>query len=1132
MNQFQSVVALLAQASGGTAEAVVSEAWYRQPFAAFLIIVATVVVAFLIAHFAMKQLRLAEQAWRLGVVLSCLLVATEVIALKWPPRLGVDLKGGVVFIAELAPAVEGEQVEPAQLVPRLKDRVDPTGTREIMIRPYGAKMIEIVIPDVGDQEADRIWRTLVQAGAMQFRIVADVVKHGPLLQIAQAQAESGRVVRIVSDNEGKPVGRWVGIGRRYDPTGKPLAYRWTPSPANLVRDAVSGRIVDTTLAPRSGEDNEAFSRWIDQQGIEELEVLVALDAYDVTGDYLANPRASVDDRGRPCVNFQLQGNGIRQFYRLTSENIEKPLGIVMDDRLLSAPGINNAISQSGQILGDFSAEEVEELVNILKAGRLPGTLNKAPVSKDQVDSNIGQQMRESGLLAIAVSFGLVMVFMVVYYLRAGVIACLALLINVALIIAVTMLIKFPFSLTSLAGLVLTVGMSVDANVLIFERIREELARGSALRMAIRNGFERATATIVDANLTTLLTAIVLYLIGTEHIRGFAVTLTLGIVSSMFTAIFCSRVFFEIGEKKRLLGSLKMLEVFGGRQISFMSMWGKAITASLVVIVIGLVAVVVRGPGIFSHDLSGGTSARILLETAMPVEEARQRLVDRFEGRGEFAELKPVVTEGIRHAVEIAQIKAEGVEDGRVYRVDTSLRGWTGAEAMPADYPEFDRILEETFGDRLARYTVEFSEISETPIEAPISEAEAGTSGATPAPETSVPSTDTPATETTSSEPPAAETPATEAPKSETPSAEPAGGEAPSSGEVGDGMGSLQSSSGLRWVSLIQEEATAPAAEATSETQTPAADSAIAPETAAQENEVPVAGLPELAATEPGQSENIALVRCSTTMTLKYPVSEDGMRQAIRDVANAGALAIDADLVKIEPAAAEGSAPGTRWRIETDLTDSKVFRAMLDALQADFAGRPYFSSLVEVGGQIADDAKVDALAAIVVSLIGIVLYLWLRFQKVAYGVAAVLALVHDVLIVLGAIAISRWLSPYLGILLIDNFKISLPVIAAFLTVIGYSINDTIVVFDRIREVKGKSPKLTREMVDVSISATLSRTILTSFTTLIVVFVLYAIGGDAIHAFAFALLVGITVGTYSSIFIAAPILLWLSTRMGDR
>ena len=333
------------------------------------------------------------------------------------------------------------------------------------------------------------------------------------------------------------------------------------------------------------------------------------------------------------------------------------------------------------------------------------------------------------------------------------------------------------------------------------------------------------------------------------------------------------------------------------------------------------------------------------------------------------------------------------------------------------------------------------------------------------------------------------------------------------------MGGLQSTSGLRWVSLIQEETTAPATEAT-------------PDTAAQEGEVPLAGLPELSAAEPSQSENVALVRCSTTMTLKYPVSEDGMRQAIRDVVNAAELAIDADLVKIEPAAAEGSAPGTRWRIEADLTDSKVFRSMLDALQVDFAARPYFSSLVEVGGQIADDAKVDAVAAITVSLIGIVLYLWLRFQKVAYGVAAVVALVHDVLIVLGAIAISRWLSPYLGFLLIDNFKISLPVIAAFLTVIGYSINDTIVVFDRIREVKGKSPKLTKEMIDVSISATLSRTILTSFTTLIVVFILYAIGGDAIHSFAFALLVGIMVGTYSSIFIAAPTLLWLSSRMGDR
>ena len=160
---------------------------------------------------------------------------------------------------------------------------------------------------------------------------------------------------------------------------------------------------------------------------------------------------------------------------------------------------------------------------------------------------------------------------------------------------------------------------------------------------------------------------------------------------------------------------------------------------------------------------------------------------------------------------------------------------------------------------------------------------------------------------------------------------------------------------------------------------------------------------------------------------------------------------------------------------------------------------------------------------------IILYLWIRFQGVAFGLAAVIALIHDVLVMLGAIAFSYFFVKYIpwlaGITLIEPFKINIQIVAAFLTIIGYSVNDTIVVFDRVREVRGKSPRITRQIVNDSTNQTLSRTLLTSFTVLLVVVILYLFGGQAMHGFAFALIIGVMTGTYSSIYVAAPILLWL-------
>ena len=210
--------------------------------------------------------------------------------------------------------------------------------------------------------------------------------------------------------------------------------------------------------------------------------------------------------------------------------------------------------------------------------------------------------------------------------------------------------------------------------------------------------------------------------------------------------------------------------------------------------------------------------------------------------------------------------------------------------------------------------------------------------------------------------------------------------------------------------------------------------------------------------------------------------------------------------------------GSKQDVETVLTRVKH----------DLASSPVFPSSSKIGGKVAGDTRSLAIAALIASLFGIVGYIWIRFQHVVFGVAAVLALVHDVLITLGAIAISAYVAGFLGFLQVEEFKINLPIVAAFLTIIGYSLNDTIVVFDRIREVRGKSPDLTPEMINTSINQTLSRTLLTSFTTLIVVVILYAIGGQGIHGFAFSLLVGILVGTYSSIYIASPVLLWMFNR----
>jgi SecD/SecF fusion protein len=273
------------------------------------------------------------------------------------------------------------------------------------------------------------------------------------------------------------------------------------------------------------------------------------------------------------------------------------------------------------------------------------------------------------------------------------------------------------------------------------------------------------------------------------------------------------------------------------------------------------------------------------------------------------------------------------------------------------------------------------------------------------------------------------------------------------------------------------------------------------------------------------------VRTQTVLSFEHDIGVQSLREKIRRAAEKSGLQIDVAEIVLSPVETdpdwtfESNKGYLQWNLTLAATENQS-KTVLDRLQEDFSNTPVWPSSSKIGGQVAGKTQNLAIAALMASLLGIVGYIWIRFQRLAWGLAAVVALVHDVLIMLGAIALSYWLSGVFGFLLVEEFKISLPVVAAFLTIVGYSLNDTIVVFDRIREVRGKSPNLTGEMINSSINQTLSRTLLTSWTTFLVVVVLYALGGQGIHAFAFALVVGVVVGTYSSIFIAAPILLWMT------
>lgn len=557
------------------------------------------------------------------------------------------------------------------------------------------------------------------------------------------------------------------------------------------------------------------------------------------------------------ISMAMNAEGARVWKRLTHDNVNKSIAVVLDDYVYSYPNVIQEISGgNSSITGQFTLEEADDLANILKVGKLPAP---ARIVEDTVvGPTLGQEAINAGFLSFIIALLVVLVFMITYYNKAGIVADITLFVNMFFIMGILASLGAVLTLPGIAGIVLVIGIAVDANILIFERVREELSAGKGVRLAISDGFKHAFSSIIDSNLTTLILGIILYAFGTGPIQGFATTLIIGILSSLFCALFISRIIFEW-----MLGK--------NYNITF---WNKY----------------TKGAFTNTHINFVGNRKRYYLISAIVI----------AAGVASFA------TKGLNFGVDF--------KGGRTYVV------------------RFDQPIT----------TVEVIDALKGPL--------------------------------------------TKAPEVKT----------------------------------------------------------------------------------YGTSNQVKI----TTSYLIDDASQDAE-----------------DKVKSELDAGLNSLSNYKFEV---LSSQKV------------------------GPNIADDIKSSAVWSILASCILIFFFILVRFKRWQFGLGAVAALVHDVLIVLSVFSIFNGILPF-------SLEIDTHFIAAILTVMGYSMTDTVVVFDRIREFVGihHHPKDQNKVINDAINATLSRTVNTSLSLFFVLFSIFIFGGEVIRGFTFALLIGVIIGTYSSICIASPI-----------
>ncbi len=948
-----------------------------------------------------KALRLKDYGGRIGACLLALSVGIAPLAvnllndvpLDQMLRLGIDLAGGANLVYEVQ-ETDGKEINDQvmdKMVGAIIQRINPSGQEEVTVRQVGADRIEVIVPGKDPATVDAIKRKIVKLGTLEFYISAHEREETSIVQQGLALGTGTKEVR---DSAGNVIAKWL------------PAFERNNEPQLLQRSDAVRRTVKDQRDTESG---------VEEYETEEYLMLVDPEDQRVSGKFLTSASTSINpENGSQMVTFRFDQQGAYRFGQLTGRyrprtgHPNRGLAIVLDGRVYSAPDIIDTITTNGQISGDFTAEEAKQLADVLNAGALEVPINPKPMSEATVDPTLGEDVRNKGVQAILIAAAAVVGFMLLYYRAAGFIAIMCLIMNLFLVLSTMMLIDATFTLPGLAGLVLTIGMAVDANVLIFERIREELRRGSSLRMAIRNGFSKAFSTIVDANLTTLLTAVILFMIGTDQVRGFAVTLFIGIVMSMFTALFVGRTIFEVAEQKGWLKQLSMFSFVGETKWDFVGKRLVAAVLSVILIGVGLTAFFSRGSANYDIDFTGGTMVTFQLNDAAETDRVREVLGQQFEDN---------------FTVERLTLAGEDPgQPGRHFRLrtsesDTEENKELALSAEDRVSQKVNEAFESAEGLSLRKVTMTFTE--------------------------------------------------------------------PQVVEVSDDDDSVQAIQIRRF-------------------------------NGGQASDIEF-------------TDEVAVGTISDTLAAAFLQVDDSENSKYQDAASLFGIE------GLEGSGMEASASSvrkyTKVTVRTiDAVPVEDLQAALTNMENRLGSSPLFDEVNTFASAVASEMKQSAVMAVVVSLVAIVGYIWFRFQAITFGLAAVVALTHDVLVVLGMVALASLASgnPIGQVLMLNDFRINLPMVAAFLTIVGYSLNDTIVVFDRIREVRGKNPDLTPEIVNTSLNQTLSRTLLTSLTTFIVVMILYVIGGEGIHGFAFCLTLGVLVGTYSSVFVASPVLIWLMNR----
>ena len=787
---------------------------------------------------------------------------------------------------------------------------------------------------------------------------------------------------------------------------------------------------------------------------------------------------TLDRSNFPAVSLALNAKGSRVMSRLSADHVGRQMAMVLDDRLLSAPTIQGPLAGDIQISGGeggFTRTEQNFLVKTLSAGSLRAQVSPEPVAEKTIGPSLGQDNLDKGMEAARDALIGVAVFMIAYYFFSGGVAAIALLANIVIILGYMSLLQAAFTLPGIAGIVLTIGMCVDANVLIFERIREELNRGADGETALRLGYQKAFSSIIDSNITNLIVCLILYQTATVEVRGFALTLGAGIVATLFTSLFMTRVIFKLwaagmghGVVRQQLPSVApavdraltpSIRWIGKKPIFF--------AVSIVLVVGSWVLVASRGVEMLDIEFRAGT--RVTLELA---EDRAMTLAQARDEVRHVAEIMDAPADSLEGEDAALALRLRELVEQRRVELSNERLAEAREEADPGEQIDEQAIRDDVDDDT---NLVALRNATVVSVGEPVAEADDGARFRWFAVESTIEDDRVVRAALGGA---FADQLRTRQPLTVDQARAYARRDVPRRSALRDAIETLRGD-------MIVHIDLDPASEATAE----------------DVRERIEAGRYRL--TQFRQFTN----------DREYQVAEIGYR--------AGGQFLDEFAVVIDTAS-----PVERDQAAIEAEARRQMAFVTEAL-----ARTQSQSVDNFTSSVARTLRDRAVVAVLLSLLAIVAYIWFRFGSLRYGLAAITALVHDVSIALGCVAVTHYLfqSAFGEAFKLDAFKLNLGLIAALLTIIGYSLNDTIVLFDRIRENRGKLAYASTAIIDQSINQTISRTLLTSLTTLLAVGMMYWFGGEGIRGFAFALIIGVLIGTYSSIAVAAP-LLTLGTSKG--